>query len=601
MRIFISYRRDDSSVHARLLHRELSTYFGAESVFMDYEDIGWGDNFARRIDAELARADVVVVVVGPRWVEIVEQRLRGDDWVRHEVEQALKRRAQGRLRVLPVLVGGARWRPGRLPRGLAELALLNAPTLRDSAFDQDVVALVEAIRRRSLWRELVALAHARRARLAGLALGLVVAMGAWTGVLDLLGLDTRLATATMMAAGGFGAPPRRHEGLVLVPIDEAALRAVGRPFDASWRAEHARLIDLARAAGARAVAFDLFFDGPGNDEADGALVQALRRAQGRMPVLLAAHEPAPDDGDAPASGGVRADLAGASDVTAATAATADHARTDRGPRATRPHIWPPLRSLTGWGLACAGRRLGLGYAMPLVVARPDEGPVLSSLALAAYSGGVEVERIGRHEVATRTLRVRDQASGRDVDAAFHGARQLTQVQPDCPLLGRGDWVAEQLIDPATLELPFARVAYAELLRGDPVALSALRGRIVLVGPMLPDRDRLPVAGGPMRWGMQLIAAQIDGLLQGRAVRLPGPLFQAGLGVALGLAGAALAVALHGRHVAWLAAALVAAALGFAAAVLVWYRVEGQLVGVHYGWVALALGGVAARRLMGSVL
>jgi hypothetical protein len=101
--------------------------------------------------------------------------------------------------------------------------------------------------------------------------------------------------------------------------------------------------------------------------------------------------------------------------------------------------------------------------------------------------------------------------------------------------------------------------------------------------------------------MQLIAAQIDGLLQGRAVRLPGPLFQAGLGIALGLGGAALAVALHGRRGARLAAALVAAALGFAAAVLAWYRVEGQLVGVHYGWSALALGGVAARRLMGSVL
>jgi CHASE2 domain-containing sensor protein len=595
MRIFISYRRDDSSVHARLLHRELSAYFGAESVFMDYEDIGWGDNFAQRIDAELARADVVVVVVGPRWVEIVEQRLRGDDWVRHEVEQALKRRAQGRLRVLPVLVGGARWQGDRLPRGLSELALLNAPTLRDSSFDQDVVALVEAIRRRSLWRELVALAHARRARLAGLALGLAAAVGAWTGVLDLLGLDTRLATATMLVAGAVGAPPARHEDLVLVPIDEDALRAVGRPFDASWRAEHAQLVDRARAAGARAIAFDLFFDAPGDAAADAALVQALQRAQGRLPVLLAANEPAVEVAPGPgATGGVEA-------TDAVVTSDRRDDRSHRNDRSAGPRIWPALQPLAGWGLGCAGRRLGLAYAMPLVVAPPDDGPMLSSLALAAFSGGVGPDRIGAHEVATRTLRVRDQGSGRDVDVAFYGAGRLSQAQRGCPLLQRGAWVADQLIDPATLAAPFSRVAYADLLRGDPVALSALRERIVLVGPMLPDRDRLPVAGGPMRWGMQLIAAQIDGLLQGRAVRSPGPLFQAGLGIALGLGGAALAVALHGRHGAWLAGALGLVALGFGVAVLVWYRVEGQLVGVHYGWVALGLGGVAARRIMGSAL
>jgi hypothetical protein len=282
-----------------------------------------------------------------------------------------------------------------------------------------VVALVEAIRRRSLWRELVALAHARRARLAGLALGLAAAIGAWTGVLDLLGLDTRLATATMMMAGGFGAPPARHEGLVLVPIDEAALRAVGRPFDASWRAEHARLIDLARAAGARAVAFDLFFAGPGDDAVDAALMQALQRAQGQMPVLLAANEPAPDGVDGP---GANEAIGGVD-------------RTDHGQPPARPHIWPPLRPLTRWGLACAGRRLGLAYAMPLVVARADGG----AGAVLARARGLQRRRRGGPHRAPRD---------RDANAARARPRQRPRRRRRLP--------RRRTLDAGPARLPAAR-------------------------------------------------------------------------------------------------------------------------------------------------
>ncbi len=113
--IFISYRRDDSSVHARLLYKELLGYFDADDVFMDIQDIGYGDDFAQLIDDHLAQAEVVLVVIGPQWIDLIEQRLRGDDWVRHEVEHALTQRAAGRLRVLPVFVGGAGWGAAKLP------------------------------------------------------------------------------------------------------------------------------------------------------------------------------------------------------------------------------------------------------------------------------------------------------------------------------------------------------------------------------------------------------------------------------------------------------------------------------------------------------
>src|SRR5881392_358790 len=44
MKFFISYRRDDSIVHARLIHNELAARFGADDVFMDIDDIEAGDD-----------------------------------------------------------------------------------------------------------------------------------------------------------------------------------------------------------------------------------------------------------------------------------------------------------------------------------------------------------------------------------------------------------------------------------------------------------------------------------------------------------------------------------------------------------------------------
>ena len=74
MKVFISYRRDDSIVHARLIHNELSARFGAADVFMDIDDIDYGADFARLIDEQLDAADVLVAVIGPRWSELLQRR-----------------------------------------------------------------------------------------------------------------------------------------------------------------------------------------------------------------------------------------------------------------------------------------------------------------------------------------------------------------------------------------------------------------------------------------------------------------------------------------------------------------------------------------------
>src|SRR4051794_20886164 len=84
--IFISYRREDTGGHAGRLCDRLSARFGTDRVFMDIQDIHPGQNFATSIDDTIATCGAVVAVIGPRWVETVQQRSQSHyDFVRYEI------------------------------------------------------------------------------------------------------------------------------------------------------------------------------------------------------------------------------------------------------------------------------------------------------------------------------------------------------------------------------------------------------------------------------------------------------------------------------------------------------------------------------------
>lgn len=555
MNIFISYRRDDSIVTARLLHNELVARFGADAVFMDLGDIGYGDDFVQAIDSQLERADVVLVVIGPRWAQIVEQRLRGDDWVRHEVAQALRRRAAGKTRVITVLLDGAVWPGPPLPPDMAELQRLSAVALSEKSLLRDLTTLIEAVRGQRFEDEVDELGRGRRARWAALAVGLGVFIAGWVALLDFFGLDTRVASLTMRLADLGGAAPPWGGDVVLVAIDERSEAALGRPFGPDWRADHARLVDQAVRAGARTLAFDMTIAEPGPAEADRALQDAVARALAAMPVVFGVQQ-------------------GSADA---------------------PQLLPGLTAAgAGWGIACAGQRLGLARALPLAMQRDDGGARVPGLALAAYSGGGAIED---WNPTRQWVQVRVEPLGRSVQQTYFDAEQIAHVQPGCGVIPPGAWVASQLFDPATLPPltgPPQRLAYESLLRGDPATLRALRGRVVLVGVLLRGEDELSLPGGRTRWGAELVALQIDGLLRQDAIRSAGAFLQGLLSVGLGLAGAAVAIALRRRHTAWTLGALLLLAGATALAVMAWYRLERQLVSLPYGWAALALGAVAAR-------
>jgi hypothetical protein len=66
--VFISYRREDSSGYAGRLFDILSLHFGRENTFMDLDAIRGGDNFAAVIEEKVSRCDVLLAVIGERWL-----------------------------------------------------------------------------------------------------------------------------------------------------------------------------------------------------------------------------------------------------------------------------------------------------------------------------------------------------------------------------------------------------------------------------------------------------------------------------------------------------------------------------------------------------
>lgn len=111
---------------------------------MDVDDVAPGQEFVGVIGNTIAACDVVLVVIGPGWLETLRERsdAQQQDYVRYEIEVAL---ARG-IAIVPVLVGGARMpQADALPDRLAPLALHQAAELRDSTFREDCMRLSNSL------------------------------------------------------------------------------------------------------------------------------------------------------------------------------------------------------------------------------------------------------------------------------------------------------------------------------------------------------------------------------------------------------------------------------------------------------------------------
>jgi hypothetical protein len=147
MNVFISYRREDTGPYAGRLYDRLRERFGAEHVFIDIDSIPLGDDFVNAIADKIAVCDVMIVLIGRRWLDSRDpagQRMvdRVDDFVRLEIATALSRC----IRLVPVLIGETVMpSASELPDVISPLARRQALPISDFHFHQDVDRLIKAI------------------------------------------------------------------------------------------------------------------------------------------------------------------------------------------------------------------------------------------------------------------------------------------------------------------------------------------------------------------------------------------------------------------------------------------------------------------------
>jgi TIR domain len=147
-KVFISYRRRETSGHAGRLYDRLAEHYGDERVFMDVR-MEPGVDFVEQIDDAVTHCDALLSLIGAQWLDMrdAQGRRRLDDphdFARLEVESALARD----VRVIPVLLQDAKMpEPEDLPDSLAPLARRHAIELSDERWDYDVGRLIEVLDR----------------------------------------------------------------------------------------------------------------------------------------------------------------------------------------------------------------------------------------------------------------------------------------------------------------------------------------------------------------------------------------------------------------------------------------------------------------------
>lgn len=474
--IFISYRRDDSSATAQLLHDRLAAWFSGDKVFLDVQDIAPGDEWQKLLAARLADYDVVLVVIGPAWYSLLEQRATSseNDYVRWEVAEALR---CGK-RVIPVLINGSVLpSENALPPDLASLGRLQVENLKRDTLDRDIAALAAALEGGGLLDFIRRLKQVLR--LGKASAGVVVVVGAvvlsfaWVNLFDLLGLDTRTASFTMLL-GDVLFEPVLSDRLLLVAISPSTEETIH--LSGLRRGEYAQLIAVASMAKAETIAFDITTSEISSR--DDMLIKEVR------------------------------------------AATQSGTRVVFGFRAVTPAGDPvALPGLAEGGaflgLTCIGQKLE--NATLGTVAMGIGNRIYGSFALYAVTDATRIEPIPEGE---RLLHM-SLSDGTATTLPFSLREIADRSDRDCPARPPGAVMArllfplshrERLRDPQ-------RLIEAEELLSHPPAPDSWRGKVIIVGvrhPLDVLQTRLDGAG-PQRFGYEFQADSVNSLLTGAIV------------------------------------------------------------------------------------
>ena len=225
IRLFISYRRDNTAGYARAIGADLARHFGPGQVFIDVDDIGAGQPFAEVIRRAVGESKVLLVLIGKRWLGeragALPRLFDAEDFVRLEVAAGL---AAG-LRVIPVLLDGAAMpTAAQLPDDLKALAGRNALELGHTRYAGDLERLVAALRETLGAPALPTVSPVPSPAASS------PAASAWRGV-------AALAVAAALLVGGWWALRAVPDRPLAVPASAAAPAFVRLAVNGEWEAE----------------------------------------------------------------------------------------------------------------------------------------------------------------------------------------------------------------------------------------------------------------------------------------------------------------------------------------------------------------------------
>jgi hypothetical protein len=138
LKIFVSYRRQDTAASAVGIGQYLEKEFGNKNVYIDVETHA-GAKYASVIEKHLAECRVLLVLIGPDWLKLQKP----NDWVQREIAYALRRD----ITVIPVLIDGAQLPDQELlPDDIKGLVDHQAASVSLAGFRHEMAGLVKDIR-----------------------------------------------------------------------------------------------------------------------------------------------------------------------------------------------------------------------------------------------------------------------------------------------------------------------------------------------------------------------------------------------------------------------------------------------------------------------
>ncbi|HEX5151682.1 MAG TPA: toll/interleukin-1 receptor domain-containing protein [Parafilimonas sp.] len=146
-KIFINYRREDTSGYAGRMFDSLAEEFGEGNIFIDVTKIDTGTDYTDVITRALDLSSYFLILIGNTWMDCKDasgnRRLDNpEDFVRKEIRLAIEKKTT----IIPVLLEDTNMpSPENLPEDIREICKWQAIEVTDTRWKYDIDKLIKSI------------------------------------------------------------------------------------------------------------------------------------------------------------------------------------------------------------------------------------------------------------------------------------------------------------------------------------------------------------------------------------------------------------------------------------------------------------------------